>query len=213
MYGSTYDAILVPGGGVRSKGELPLWTQRRLNRAIERRQDAYIITLSAGTTHKPPPLDGNGYPIFESVAAAQYLLQRGITPEKILVETSSYDTIGNVYFSRIIHIEPLNLRRLLVITSEFHMSRTRAIFEWIYRLEGLPQDRQIFFESVSDDDIEKVMLEARQQREAKSLKKLLGTASKIHTIREFHQWLFREHGAYAMTVQSVRPSGQVLESY
>ncbi|MEM7067203.1 MAG: YdcF family protein, partial [Cyanobacteria bacterium P01_B01_bin.77] len=191
-----YDAILIPGGGVRERGELPLWTQRRLNHAIENHQDAYLIPLSAGTTHKPPPLDAQGYPIFESVAAANYLIQRGVNSTTILVDTTSYDTIGNVFFSRVIHIEPLQLKRLLVVTSEFHMPRTKAIFEWIYRLEGLPQDHQISYETVSDDGIDKAVLEARQQREEKSLKTLLETAGKIHSLRDFHQWLFRDHGAY-----------------
>lgn len=212
--GSAYDAILVPGGGVLADGELPIWTQRRLNRSIEQRQDAsYIIALSAGTTHKPPPLDGDGYPIFESVAAAKYLVNRGIDPERILVETSSYDTIGNVYFARMIHVEPLNLKKLLVITSAFHMARTKAIFEWIYRLEGLPPDRQLSFETVSDEGIDHNLLAARQRKEAKSLKTLLETASQISSLKDFHQWLFREHGAYALATPPVRISGQALESY
>ncbi|MEM7796882.1 MAG: YdcF family protein [Cyanobacteria bacterium P01_C01_bin.118] len=211
--GGTYDVILVPGGGVLANGELPLWTRCRLNRAIEQRQDAYIITLSAGTTHKPPPLDADGYPIFESVAAAKYLMQQDVEPAKILVETSSYDTIGNVYFSRMIHVEPLKLRRILVITSEFHMVRTKSIFEWVYRLEGLPQDHQLTFETVSDESIDPTVLEARQRKEAKSLQTLLKTASKIHSLKDFHQWLFNKHGAYAMATKPVRISGQALESY
>ncbi|MEM1251829.1 MAG: YdcF family protein [Cyanobacteria bacterium P01_H01_bin.21] len=208
-----YDAILIPGGGVRADGALPLWTQRRLEHALEKRQEAYLITLSAGTTHKPPSLDTDGHPIFESVAAANYLIKKGVAPEKILLETSSYDTIDNVFFSRMIHVEPLNIKRLLVITSEFHMPRTRVIFEWIYHLEGLPQDCQISFDAVSDAGIDEVMLIARRQKEAKSLETLLKITGKISTIGEFHQWLFQEHGAYALSAQVMRESGAVLGTY
>lgn len=210
-----YDAILVPGGGVRSNGQLPLWSQRRLNRAIEKSQttNAYIIALSAGTTHKPPPLDTDGYPIFESVASAHYLIQQGVAPEKILMETSSYDTIGNVYFSRMIHVEPLHLRRLLVVTSEFHMPRTKAIFQWIYRLEGLPQNCHLFFESVSDDDLPLAALTARKLKEANSLQALLETAKNIHTLQTFHHWLFTHHGAYAISSESYRDASVALETY
>lgn len=210
---TVYDAVLIPGGGVRENGELPLWTRRRLDCAIQKSQGAYVLPLSAGTTHKPPPVDADGYPIFESVAAAHYLIQQGMDPETILVETSSYDTIGNVYFSRVIHIEPLNIRRLLVITSEFHMPRTKAIFAWIYALEGLPRDYQISFETVSDQGIAPAILKARQQKEKKSLATLLKTASAIHTVRGFHRWLFRDHGAYAMAAQASRASGAILETY
>ena len=208
------DAMLVPGGGVRVGGKLPLWTQRRLDQVIENQSQAtYIILLSAGTTHKPPPLDANGYPIFESVAAANYLVEQGINPSKILVETSSYDTIGNVFFSRVVHIEPLQLKRLLVITSEFHMARTKVIFEWIYGLKGLAQDVQLSFETVSDTGIATSILQARKQKEERSLKSLLNTINGICTINDFHQWLFQEHAAYAVAVQSIRESGQVLETY
>ncbi|EKV02541.1 hypothetical protein Lepto7375DRAFT_4778 [Leptolyngbya sp. PCC 7375] len=64
-----------------------------------------------------------------------------------------------------IHIEPLELKHLLVITSEFHIPRTKAVFEWIYHLEGLSQDYQVVFEAVSDDGIDATTLRSRQQKE------------------------------------------------
>ncbi|MBT9313319.1 YdcF family protein [Leptothoe kymatousa] len=211
---NAYDAVFIPGGGVRANGELPLWTQRRLTHAIEISQSAsYIIPLSAGTTHKPPPLDPEGFPIFESVAAAQYLIQRGIAPEQILVETCSYDTIGNVYFSRVIHIDPLQLKRLLIVTSEFHMPRTQGIFEWIYGLEGLSQNYELEFQAVSDAGIDPKLLAARKSREVKSLENVQTLAQKNQTMQQFHAWLFQQHGAYAMAKQVVRASGDVLGSY
>ena len=132
---SRYDAILVPGGGVGPGGELPLWVRRRLDRAMQIHDREYLITLSAGTTHKPPPLDERGFPIFESIAAARYLVQRGVDAGKILTETSSYDTLGNAYFSRVIHVQPRDFKRLLVITSAFHMARTESIFMGVNRRE------------------------------------------------------------------------------
>jgi uncharacterized SAM-binding protein YcdF (DUF218 family) len=106
-----YDAILIPGGGVREGGLLPSWVRRRLDRALELHRGEFVIALNAGTPHRPPPLDGNGFPIFESVAAARYLISAGILQELILTETHSYDTIGNAYFSRVIHADPQRLRR------------------------------------------------------------------------------------------------------
>ncbi|MEM9809129.1 MAG: YdcF family protein [Cyanobacteria bacterium P01_D01_bin.56] len=213
MESNSVEAILIPGGGVRVNGELPLWTRRRLDYAIAAAQDAYLVTLSAGTTHKPPPLDAEGYPIFESVAAAHYLLQHGISPEKILVETSSYDTIGNVYFSRMIHIEPLSLKRLLVVTSEFHMPRTRAIFEWLYDLDGLPQGHDLEFQTVSDEGIDAELLAARRSRESHSLKTVRSLACRLKTVQQFHAWLFQDHSAYAISQKAVRASGNVLKTY
>ncbi len=131
-----YDAILIPGGGVRAGGELPVWVTRRLDRALERAGNAWLVPLSAGTPHRPPPLDDCGFPILEARAGADYLAARGAAPERILIEAASYDTIGNAYFSRVVHAIPRGFRRALVVTSEFHMPRTEAVFRWVYGLAG-----------------------------------------------------------------------------
>ena len=65
----TYDAVIVPGGGVRAGGELPPWVKIRFDRAIERSGEAPIVCLSAGTGHRPNPLDQTGRAIFEAVTA------------------------------------------------------------------------------------------------------------------------------------------------
>jgi len=163
-----YDAILIPGGGVRDKGELPPWVKNRLDHAIKIHQTEYIIVLSAGTVYKAPPLDENGFPIFESIAAAKYLVAHGINPEAILCETSSYDTVGNAYFSRVIHVEPRGFRRLHTITSAFHMPRTKAIFEWLYGLDCQGGKYQLTFDPVPDIGIAADDLQARVNKEAES---------------------------------------------
>ncbi|MGF1461249.1 MAG: hypothetical protein ACFBSG_19745, partial [Leptolyngbyaceae cyanobacterium] len=87
------DAVLIPGGGLQPSGGLVPWVQVRLDGAIALvPQPHFFIPLSAGTTHKPPPLDSLGFPILESVAAATYLQRQGIDSARILPETVSLDT-------------------------------------------------------------------------------------------------------------------------
>ncbi len=212
---SLHDAILVPGGGLKEDWKLlPVWTQRRLDRVVQIKNFDFVITLSAGTTHKPPPLDEKGYPIFESVVAAKYLLQKGIPLHKILAETSSYDTIGNAYFSRVIHVDPLNLKKLLVITSEFHMPRVRAVFSWVYGLKIPGKEYQLSFEEVPDDNIDFDIISARKKKEKESLARFEELKSKINSFEEFHQWLFHEHNAYSITSDGRSTlKGDVLKSY
>jgi uncharacterized SAM-binding protein YcdF (DUF218 family) len=154
-----YDAIIIPGGGVRAGGVLPPWVAARFDRALEVAGDALLIPLSAGTPYKPPPLDERGFPIFEARAGSEYLIQRGVDPRRILIEESSYDTIGNAFFSRVIHIEPRGLRRVLVITSAFHLERTAAVFRWVYSLDG--NACVVEFDSVPDVGIDSEALQAR----------------------------------------------------
>ena len=211
---STYDAILIPGGGLREKGDVPLYVKQRLDRAIEIRTGEMIITLSAGTTHKPPFLDKNGFPVFESVAAATYLIKKNIPPEKILTETSSYDTIGNAYFSRMIHTEIRNLRKLLIITSAFHLPRTEIIFNWIYHLDPPQHHYTLSFEPVPDIGIDKKALALRKEKEEKRIAQLTGLTKKITTLSRLHRWLFTEHDAYSVSgTDKEKESGKILSTY
>lgn len=211
-----YDAILVPGGGVRPGGELPTWVRRRLDLAVQLSGGAYIIALSAGTVHRPPPLDNHGFPIFESVAEAQYLIRAGVPPNRVLTETCSYDTIGNAFFSRVLHADPMELRRVLVITSDYHLPRTIVAFTWIYRLTPVATPYQLRFRGVADEEMDPSMLKARQERERKSLDAFKGLTQRLTTLKDFHRWLFTEHTAYSSTAtafQERKVADDLLRSY
>ena len=130
-----FDSILIPGGGLLNDGSLPPWTVARLEHALSLKDVCrWFILLSGGTVHKPPPLDEGDFPYFESHEMAKFLVKSGLESARVLTEISSYDTIGNAYFSRLLFTEPLALKKLLIVTSEFHMPRTQAIFEWIFKL-------------------------------------------------------------------------------
>ncbi|UCH95510.1 MAG: YdcF family protein [Candidatus Aminicenantes bacterium] len=212
---STPDAVLVPGGGIKNNRELPPWVQQRFDRALEIHQKEYIIALSAGTTHKPPPLDINGFPVFESTVGADYLIKKGVDPRWILCETASYDTIGNAYFSRVIHVDPRGFKQLLIITSASHMPRTKAIFQWVYGLKSpcRPNDYTLTFDEVPDQGMDKELLQVRIQKEQKSLENVLRLKEKIRTFEDFHRWLFTEHGAYSVSVPPQRLKGKILQAY
>ncbi len=215
-----YDAILVPGGGLKNSFDVPLWVQRRLDLAVDfhrREPHSFIITLSAGTTHKPLPIDENGFPVFESAAGARYLEKKGVDPGKILCECCSYDTIGNAYFSLMIHVEPRSFRKLAIITSGFHINRAREIFEWVYRLKmpfsNVSRDFLLHFFGVPDDGIDENMMYARAAREKESLQNVLRLKNTIHTLDDFHRWFFTQHAAYAVFKPVERVHGAVLDMY
>ncbi len=209
----TYDVILIPGGGVREGGNLPLWVKERLDFAISLQKGEYILTLSAGTPHKPPPIDNYGFPIFESIAAANYLQSKGINSQKILTETSSYDTIGNAYFSRMIHIEPRGFKKLLIITSNFHLIRTESIFRWVYGLNSESRAYELKFLAVDDIGISTQALQERREKERLSLTSLVQIKSQIKNLSTLHQWLFTKHSAYAVGIEKTTIKNSSLETY
>src|SRR5262249_44119927 len=75
---TVFDATLVLGGGVRDGGILPPWAAARFDLALQRNRGEPILCLSAGTTHRPPPLNVQGFPITESLAGASYLRSMGV---------------------------------------------------------------------------------------------------------------------------------------
>jgi hypothetical protein len=210
MAAQVWDAVLVPGGGLRPDGSLPPWVVRRLDRAVEVRSDAYVLPMSRGTVHKPPPLDDRGFPVGEADACAAHLRGRGVPDDRILVESFSVDTIGNAYFARVVHTDPMGLRRLHVVTSRFHRERTEAVFRWVY---GLDVDGYgLSFESVPDDGIGPAALAARVEKERAGLAALRSTIERTRTLAALHRWLFFEHAAY----RGIRPApteGPALRTY
>ncbi len=208
-----YDAILILGGGVRSGGELPEYAKRRFDLALERQSGEAMVPLSAWTPHRPAMLDGDGRVIAESLVGARYLIERGISPRRIFRETTSYDTIGNAYFSRVQLADPLEWKRLLVITSRFHMSRASAIFRWIYGLDAAVPYK-LEFAASADDGLSDAALAARNQREQASLRSVTELSAGLRTMRSLAEWLFTKHGQYmAVRAPMVCPEGDLLKSY
>ena len=210
-----YDAVLVPGGGLRPSGTLPPFVQNRLEAAQALAGEAPIIPLSAHTVHRAPPLNTAGYPVLESVAAAEALLARGVPAARIWAETASLDTIGNAYFARVIHTDPAVLRRLLVVNSEFHMPRTRMIFDWVFGLPPAEPPYTLDYHTVPDLGLTELSIEARRAKEVARMEGLRRLIPRIGSLAAMHWFLFTEHQAYAAGAdpQSDAPPAAALESY
>ena len=208
-----YDAIVVLGGGVRASGEPPTHARRRLDLALARESGEPIVALSAGSAHLPATLDREGRLIYESTAGARYLIGHGIAPERIFCETTSYDTIGNAYFARVQILDPMGWRRLLVITSEFHMPRSEAIFRWIFGLNCLIS-YDLAFAASPDDGLSAAALSVRRTHEVAALQNVLELRARLTSLRAVAAWLFTEHGQYQAIRQSALvDDGELLESY
>ncbi len=227
------DAILVLGGGrPKSIDHPPVFVERRCDDAIQvvrrrgrsiqslkgsqkdPKRDLPILCLSAGTAHLPQLLSADGLPIWESTACASYILSKNsnvastdtILPASIYVETSSYDTIGNAYFARTSHTEFNGWRKLLIVTNEFHMSRTVKIFDWVFSVpveatsitSGLNQlsTYDLYYLESPNAGMASEVVAARKEREASSSKSVDFLAKKYSTLREVYEFLTQEHSLY-----------------
>lgn len=219
--GREYDAIIVPGGGLDATHAPAGWVIGRLDAALRHdvRTDSYLV-LSRGTTHKPPPLDAEGFPVDEAMASARYLVSQGVDASRVLLESWSLDTIGNAAFARLMHADLRGWRRVLVVTSAFHMPRTRAIFDWVFSLpslSGAARVVRIDYEEVTDSGMADEHLGSRQQKEAEALRALREkTIPSIKDLAKLHSFLFTHHGAYrakASTERRETPPEALVKTY
>ena len=219
-----YDAVVVPGGGQTSDCRLPVHVCVRFNAALRlvaqcraAAADAdgpVVVALSAGTPHRPPPLDARGFPSSEAAVGAAYVLGRDVAaagapprpavavdPARVWEEGCSLDTVGNAYMCRVMHTEPTGLRRLAVVTNAFHMPRVQAVFEHVFSLPLRAGDDapayELAFIAVPDDGLAADTLALRSEREAASLASFLDRAAAVKTMHDMHTWMFVRHNAYA----------------
>ena len=217
MQKKSMDAIVVPGGGVLADGSVPPWVENRLARVLETAEgEVPVVLLSAGTVYKPHPLDAAGRPIYESVAAAEWLKRRGLPARRICVETASYDTVGNAYFLRVIHSDPRGWRRLRIVSSEFHMARLQAVFGWVFGVIPNEPPYELEFEAVPDVGLTPQVRAVRSKKELSSLAAIRPTMARLQTLAAIHQWLFTEHEAYSMSTRTAPSIGlpeHLLDTY
>jgi hypothetical protein len=75
------------------------------------------------------------------------------------------------------------------------MPRTEALFRWIYSLDAPSCD--LDFDATPELGIDPDALAARIAKERAALATLPALTARLHTLADFHAWLFTEHGAYA----------------
>ena len=214
MKKSKYDAIISVCGGLERDGTPHPWVIRRLDKAMEFYTGKELFLISGrGTPYRPPPKDRYGFPIDECDASAKYLAGRGIRPERILLERFAMDTIGNGYFKRVLFAEPMKLRRILVVTSEFHMPRVKKIFNWVYALKPQKIKFKVDFLKVSDKGLNPGLMRTKNALEKKNLKRLLPIIKRIRTMKKLREFIFFEHACYTYRGKIEKLSGKIIKTY
>ena len=149
--------------------------------------------------------------IYEATSCANHLQLLGVPFQDIYLETTSYDTIGNAYYTRLLHTDANPLlfgKRLLVITSDFHMERSKVIFDWIF---GMVNDKdgndrsgspyQLLYHSIlteSDEILSEESINSRKIRETSSLLNLKNKViDKYYSLTLVHEFLYNFHELYS----------------
>lgn len=121
----------------------------------------------------------------------------------VYAETTSYDTISNAFFARTSFCDLVGWKKLLIITSEFHMKRTRSIFDWVMNVPGIHDPTssshkyELNYLSVPDYGLSKEAVKIRNEKENKSadnVEKIL--SRKYTTLSEVFEFITGEHAFY-----------------
>lgn len=136
-----HETIVVLAGGINRDGTLSLTSQERTDAAVElfKSGDAPIILFSGSWSFVFP----NPPETLEAEGMKRYAISQGIPEESILTDLKSKDTLGNAYFCKIDFAKPRNWKKIIVVTSDFHIKRTKYLFDKIFG-----PDFQIDYDSV-----------------------------------------------------------------
>ena len=140
-------ALIVLGGGlkkIKQNGHncyIPSdQVRERLDKAIQIFEDnktGYIVTT--GNRSKRVGFDSQVKgPKTEAEVSRKYILEniannnfKKRLNNFILFENKSFDTLGNAWFAKKLCLEPNQITKCTIITSDFHMERSELIFNWV----------------------------------------------------------------------------------
>ena len=193
-----YDVVIVPGGGIQKDFMPNAWVCERLDHAANLYKEGktrFILVLSRGTPHKPPPRSSEDVPVDESTCSADYLIEKySVNPKHIFLDRWSLDTIGNAYAALTMHLIPRNLRKIHLITSDWHLPRTREIFDTVLSCGG---NFDITYTGCPSKELTDEDVKVRFEHELKSLD-IFKTQTKpiLINMEELHKFVFEGHNCY-----------------
>lgn len=122
-----FDAVIILGGGISEQGDISTFTKQRVDLALTLDQKSTPLIMSGNYS----ALASYTPPTTEAAAMRTYALDHTPTGTElnIFCEEKSMDTIGNAYFTAKEFLVPWSARTVLVVTSDFHVLRTRYIFQ------------------------------------------------------------------------------------
>ena len=120
--------VIVLANQMNIDGTLMSESKLRAKKAVEifkSMRDAYLITC--GWAYR----DDTDLTIAD--AFKDYIVNElGVDESKVMIEDHSRDTVGDAIFTKINCIIPNKSSEITVVTSDYHVARTKEIFSFIY---------------------------------------------------------------------------------
>lgn len=111
-------AIIVLGAQVKADGSLSLQLQWRMEEALKqyRENPQLIVVCGAQGSNEPAP---------EAHVMRDWLVERGVPSEQILMDDASFNTRQNLNNAKM--MLPEGISKVLIVTSKYHLPRSMAL--------------------------------------------------------------------------------------
>lgn len=117
---ANYDAIIVLGAQVKPDRTLSVQLTWRMDAAAEAYEKKNVPIVVCGA-------QGPDEPCTEAEAMRDYLLKKGIPEDDILTDPRSFNTNENLENARELLKGYQDIKRVLIVTSDYHVPRSMAI--------------------------------------------------------------------------------------
>ena len=134
------EIAVVLGGGLHNDGTPTPSTLARADAAAQLAMERDVALIVAGSHgNGPPPV------VTEAEFMARRITERGIPRARVFTEDQSRDTVSNAVFVAERYLAGIEPRKLVIVTSPFHMGRSLATFALVlgpaWPLEAYPAAR------------------------------------------------------------------------
>ncbi len=150
--------IVVLGGILNADLSLNEWTKARVDTAYDLYQEDPTRTII---------LSGKGPRAHtEAQTMRDYLLEKGVPSENIVLEEKSMSTIQNALYTFELLDKTTVPTDIILVTNHFHMNRSLAWFNFVFADSGI----NIAFYAAPDHGFTAAELQKTREKEARSLK-------------------------------------------
>lgn len=124
-----FDTVIVLSQRTNPDGELSERTEERTCLGIEIFKENFVknLTMSGGYEGKIIP----NIPT-HAEAMSNFAMKNGIEIRNIFLEDKSLDTVGQAVFTKKYLAIPQEWKKILVVSSDYHIERVKEIFEFVY---------------------------------------------------------------------------------
>jgi len=127
--GQSLDAVIVLANLMDRYGELNHESSARAAKAVEAFMESRAkFLVTCGWAYR----EDSDLTIADALCRHIVNCFPTVPQGSILIERNSRDTVGDAYFTKIRLANPRRWKNVLIVTSGYHVPRTRDIFEFIY---------------------------------------------------------------------------------